>query len=104
MKHLNLLQHHLTLEAVINIINEQIDITRNTRKKKRPAPVRSMIQIVRPRPSVPVVEVRPTKMIAGSPISRPTSPVSGVSSLTTSRPIPRITAESTRPRRRGGRY
>jgi len=95
-------------EAVINIINEQIDITRKTRKKRTPAPVRSMVQIVRPRPSVPVVEVRPTRTIAGAPIRRPAPPVPDVPPPPTPRPIAPTRSisptRSTRPTRRGGRY
>ena len=95
-------------EAVINIINEQIDITRKTKKKRTPAPVRSMVQIVRPRPSVPVVEVRPTRTIAGAPIRRPAPPVPDVPPPPTPRPIAPTRSisptRSTRPTRRGGRY
>ena len=58
-------------ESVINVINEQVDITRKTKKTYTPTPVRSVIQIVRPRPSVPVVEVRPIRTIAGQPINNP---------------------------------
>ena len=56
--------------AVINVINEQIEITRKTKKKSTPRPIQSMIQMVRPRPSVPVVEPRTTRTIAGQPITR----------------------------------
>ena len=94
-------------EAVINIINEQIDITRKTKKKRTPAPVRSMVQMVRPRPSVPVVEVRPTRTIAGAPITRPAPPAPDVPPPTP-RPIAPTRSisptRSTRPTRRGGRY
>ena len=94
-------------EAVISVINEQIEITRKTRKKRTPAPVRSMVQIVRPRPSVPVVEVRPTRTIAGAPITRPAPPAPDVPPPTP-RPIAPTRSisptRSTRPTRRGGRY
>ena len=94
-------------EAVINVINEQIDITRKTKKKRTPAPVRSMVQMVRPRPSVPVVEVRPTRTIAGAPIRRPAPPAPDVPPPTP-RPIAPTRSisptRSTRPTRRGGRY
>ena len=65
-------------ETIIEVINEQIEVTRKTRKVSRPAPVRSVIQLVRPRPSVPVREVRPTTRIAGQPIRRPAPPVPDV--------------------------
>lgn len=65
-------------ENIIQVINEQIEVTRKTRKVSRPAPVRSVIQLVRPRPSVPVREVRPTTRIAGQPIRRPAPPVPDV--------------------------
>ena len=94
-------------EAVISVINEQIEITRKTRKKRTPAPVRSMVQIVRPRPSVPVVEVRPTRTIAGQPIISPPPPQPDVPPPPPPpRPTPRPIAptRSTRPTRRGGRY
>ena len=94
-------------EAVISVINEQIEITRKTKKKRTPAPVRSMVQIVRPRPSVPVVEVRPTITIAGAPITRPAPPAPDVPPPTP-RPIAPTRSisptRSTRPTRRGGRY
>lgn len=75
-------------ETIIEVINEQIEVTRKTRKVSRPAPVRSVIQLVRPRPSVPVREVRPTTRIAGQPIRRPAPPALGVPSapVRTSRP------------------
>ena len=94
-------------EAVISVINEQIEITRKTKKKRTPAPVRSMVQIVRPRPSVPVVEVRPTRTIAGQPIISPPPPQPDVPPPPPPpRPTPRPIAptRSTRPTRRGGRY
>ncbi len=65
-------------ENIIQVINEQIEVTRKTKKVSRPAPVRSVIQLVRPRPSVPVREVRPTTRIAGQPIRRPAPPVPDV--------------------------
>ena len=61
-------------ENIIQVINEQIEVTRKTKKVSRPAPVRSVIQLVRPRPSVPVREVRPTRTIAGQPIISPPPP------------------------------
>ena len=75
-------------ENIIQVINEQIEVTRKTRKVSRPAPVRSVIQLVRPRPSVPVREVRPATRIAGQPIRRPAPPALGVPSapVRTSRP------------------
>ena len=91
-------------EAVISVINEQIEITRKTKKKRTPAPVRSMVQIVRPRPSVPVVEVRPTRAIAGQPIISPPPPQPGVPPSPRPTPRPIAPTRSTRPTRRGGRY
>ena len=41
-----------------------------TKKKSTPRPSQSMIQMVRPRPSVPVVEPRPPRTIAGQSITR----------------------------------
>ena len=66
-----------------------------------------MVQIVRPRPSVPVVEVRPTRAIAGQPIISPPPPQPDVPPPPPPpRPTPRPIAptRSTRPTRRGGRY
>ena len=57
-------------ENIIQVINEQIEETRKTKKRFTPRPVRSVIQMVRPRPSVPVVEPRPTRTIAGQSITR----------------------------------
>ena len=67
-------------ETIIQVINEQIEVTRKTKKVSRPAPVRSVIQIVRPRPSVPVREVRPTRSIGGQPIRVAAPPALGVPS------------------------
>ena len=104
-------------ESVINVINEQVDITRKTKKTYTPTPVRSVIQIVRPRPSVPVVEVRPTTRIAGQPISRPAPPqgpqvVEGGIPTTTAPVASPIRTAASRPsravarptRQSGGRY
>tara|TARA_B100000900_G_scaffold57857_1_gene43393 strand:- start:1988 stop:2980 length:993 start_codon:yes stop_codon:yes gene_type:complete len=66
-------------ENIIQVINEQIEVTRKTKKVSRPAPVRSVIQLVRPRPSVPVREVRQVRTIAGQPIRRPAPPVPDIS-------------------------
>ncbi len=73
-------------ENIIQVINEQIEVTRKTKKVSRPAPVRSVIQLVRPRPSVPVREVRPTTRIAGQPSRRPAPPVPDVPSPPPPRP------------------
>jgi len=114
-------------ENIIQVINEQIEVTRKTKKVSRPAPVRSVIQLVRPRPSVPVREVRQIRTIAGQPISRPVSPAPDVSPpppirqvseprpqvstapIRTSRPQVASAPVRTRPTRRtrrqsGGRY
>ena len=102
-------------ENIIQVINEQIEETRKTKKRFTPRPVRSVIQIVRPRPSVPVVEVRPTRTIAGAPIRRPAPPLPDVPPPPPPRPTPRPiepapirTARPTRRprarRQRGGRY
>ena len=101
-------------ENIIQVINEQIEETRKTKKRFTPRPVRSVIQMVRPRPSVPVVEVRPTRTIAGAPIRRPAPPLPDVPPpppRPTPRPIepaPIRTARPTRSprarRQRGGRY
>ena len=102
-------------ENIIQVINEQIEETRKTKKRFTPRPVRSVIQIVRPRPSVPVVEVRPTRTIAGAPIRRPAPPLPDVPPPPPPRPTPRPiepapirTARPTRSprarRQRGGRY
>ena len=80
-------------ETIIQVINEQIEVTRKTKKVSRPAPVRSVIQIVRPRPSVPVREVRPTRSIGGQPIRVAAPPALGVPS-----PPPVRQAVETRPR------
>jgi len=80
-------------ETIIEVINEQIEVTRKTKKVSRPAPVRSVIQIVRPRPSVPVREVRPTRSIGGQPIRVAAPPALGVPS-----PPPVRQAVETRPR------
>jgi len=80
-------------ETIIEVINEQIEVTRKTKKVSRPAPVRSVIQIVRPRPSVPVREVRPTRSIGGQPIRVVAPPALGVPS-----PPPVRQAVETRPR------
>ena len=80
-------------ENIIQVINEQIEVTRKTRKVSRPAPVRSVIQLVRPRPSVPVREVRPTRSIGGQPIRVVAPPALGVPS-----PPPVRQAVETRPR------
>ena len=107
-------------ESIIQVINEQIQETRKTKKRFTPRPVRSVIQIVRPRPSVPVVEVRPTRTIAGQPIISPPPPQPDVPPPPPPRPVaepkpistspvasPIRTATSRRPRarrQRGGRY
>ena len=102
-------------ENIIQVINEQIEETRKTKKRFTPRPVRSVIQIVRPRPSVPVVEVRPTRTIAGAPIRRPAPPLPDVPPPPPPRPTPRPiepapirTARPSRSprarRQRGGRY
>tara|TARA_A100001515_G_scaffold12723_1_gene9697 strand:- start:616 stop:1605 length:990 start_codon:yes stop_codon:yes gene_type:complete len=102
-------------ENIIQVINEQIEETRKTKKRFTPRPVRSVIQMVRPRPSVPVVEVRPTRTIAGQPIRRPAPPLPDVPPPPPPRPTPRPiepapirTARPTRSprarRQRGGRY
>lgn len=102
-------------ENIIQVINEQIEETRKTKKRFTPRPVRSVIQMVRPRPSVPVVEVRPTRTIAGAPIRRPAPPLPDVPPPPPPRPTPRPiepapirTARPTRSprarRQRGGRY
>jgi len=102
-------------ENIIQVINEQIEETRKTKKRFTPRPVRSVIQMVRPRPSVPVVEVRPTRTIAGAPIRRPAPPLPDVPPPPPPRPTPRPiepapirTARPTRRprarRQRGGRY
>jgi hypothetical protein len=102
-------------ENIIQVINEQIEETRKTKKRFTPRPVRSVIQMVRPRPSVPVVEVRPTRTIAGAPIRRPAPPLPDVPPPPPPRPTPRPiepapirTARPSRSprarRQRGGRY
>ena len=102
-------------ENIIQVINEQIEETRKTKKRFTPRPVRSVIQMVRPRPSVPVVEVRPTRTIAGQPIISPPPPQPDVPPPPPPRPTPRPiepapirTARPTRSprarRQRGGRY
>lgn len=107
-------------ESIIQVINEQIQETRKTKKRFTPRPVRSVIQMVRPRPSVPVVEVRPTRTIAGQPIISPPPPQPDVPPPPPPRPVaepkpistspvasPIRTATSRRPRarrQRGGRY
>ena len=107
-------------ESIIQVINEQIQETRKTKKRFTPRPVRSVIQIVRPRPSVPVVEVRPTRTIAGQAIISPPPPQPDVPPPPPPRPVaepkpistspvasPIRTATSRRPRarrQRGGRY
>ena len=102
-------------ENIIQVINEQIEETRKTKKRFTPRPVRSVIQMVRPRPSVPVVEVRPTRTIAGQPIRRPAPPLPDVPPPPPPRPTPRPiepapirTASPSRSprarRQRGGRY
>ena len=115
-------------ENIIQVINEQIEETRKTKKRFTPRPVRSVIQMVRPRPSVPVVEVRPTRTIAGQPIISPPPPQPDVPPPPPPRPTPRPiepapirTASPSRPtsapirtarptrsprarRQRGGRY
>jgi len=76
-------------ENIIQVINEQIEETRKTKKRFTPRPVRSVIQMVRPRPSVPVVEVRPTRTIAGQPIISPPPPQPDVPPPPPPRPTPR---------------